>query len=163
MSSHEGAELLKSYKSAPLTCNFISFTEHLGSSYHASQQSRTLPPLPPCHNWRCCPTKCLAYQWHPDVTYPTDGAFVFCSAQSCTGTCEVADAAGVDSKAGHGAPNGMGFLSIYWYNPGDYTWDVFTCVNYSTCGTAVGIGPNTCYNLYDNGTPTDFYEYYYLG
>ncbi|KAH0840351.1 hypothetical protein J3R83DRAFT_1370, partial [Lanmaoa asiatica] len=98
----------------------------------------------------------------PDVTYPTDDAFVFCSAQDCTGTCEVADTAGLDAKAGHVAPNDMGFLSMYWYDPGSYAWDVFTCVNYSTCGTAVGIGPNTCYNLYDNGTPTDFYEYYFL-
>ncbi|KAH0840356.1 hypothetical protein J3R83DRAFT_1378, partial [Lanmaoa asiatica] len=98
----------------------------------------------------------------PAVTYPADGAFVFCSAQDCTGTCGVVDASTVPADDSHGAPNGMGFLSMYWYNPGNYAWDVYTCVDYYNCGNYVSIGSDTCYNLYDNGVATDFYEYFYF-
>ena len=97
----------------------------------------------------------------PDVTYPADDAFVFCSAQDCTGTCEVVNTDDVPPKSGHDAPNDMGFQSIYWYDPGDYSWLLYTCVDYENCDD-VSIGKNTCYNLYDNGVATDFYEYWYV-
>ncbi|KAG8219084.1 hypothetical protein J3R82DRAFT_4844 [Butyriboletus roseoflavus] len=63
----------------------------------------------------------------PDVTYPTDDAFVFCSAQDCTGTCDVVNTDTVPKDDGEFAPN---FLSIYWYDPGHYSWDLYTCISY---------------------------------
>ncbi|KAF8416724.1 hypothetical protein L210DRAFT_3557146 [Boletus edulis BED1] len=98
----------------------------------------------------------------PDVTYPADDAFVFCSAQDCTGTCEVVDTANVPRDDGEAAPNDMGYQSIYWYDPGNYRWTLYTCVDYYNCASEATIGPNTCYNLYDNGVATDFYLYWYL-
>ena len=101
-----------------------------------------------------------ATSYTPDVTY--DGnSFVFCSAQDCAGTCEVASTAELAAKSGHVAPNDMGYLSMYWYNLGDYGWDVFTCISYE-CATAVQIEGNICYNLYENGAPADYYTYYFL-
>ncbi|KAH0840278.1 hypothetical protein J3R83DRAFT_1286 [Lanmaoa asiatica] len=97
----------------------------------------------------------------PDVTYPADDAFVFCSAQDCTGTCAVVDSAtGGPADTAHSAPNGMGFQSIYWYDPGHYRWDLYTCITYG-CHNEVDILPGTCYNLYDNGVATDFYVWFY--
>ncbi|KAH0840352.1 hypothetical protein J3R83DRAFT_1371 [Lanmaoa asiatica] len=96
----------------------------------------------------------------PTATYPDDDAFVLCSGQDCTGTCEVVDSAGIAAGDGRYAPGDMGFLSIYWYDPGSYAWDVYTCPGVG-CTADVQIGPNTCYNLYDNGVPTDFYEFFF--
>ena len=98
----------------------------------------------------------------PDVTYPDDDAFVFCSAQDCTGTCEVVNTNDVPADDGESAPGGMGFQSIYWYDPGDYSWLLYTCVDYENCASEATVGKNTCYNLYDNGAATDFYEYWYV-
>ncbi|KAH0840362.1 hypothetical protein J3R83DRAFT_1385, partial [Lanmaoa asiatica] len=96
----------------------------------------------------------------PAVTYPDGEAFVLCSAQDCTGTCEVVAAAGIAAGDGRYAPGDMGFLSIYWYDPFSAAMDVYTCPG-AGCTADVQIGPNTCYDLYDNGVPTDFYEFFY--
>ena len=97
----------------------------------------------------------------PDVTYPADDAFVFCSGKDCTGTCEVLNTDILPKDDAEYAPNNMGFLSIYWYDPGNYAWELYACINYEDCDAAAQIGRNTCYNLYDNGVSTDFYEFYY--
>lgn len=98
----------------------------------------------------------------PDVTYPDGDAFIFCSAPDCTGTCEVVDTTSIERDDGEYAPNGMGFQSIYWYDPGNYSWTLYTCIGYYSCDDAPSIGPNTCYNLYNNSVATDFYEYWYF-
>ncbi|KAG8219087.1 hypothetical protein J3R82DRAFT_4847 [Butyriboletus roseoflavus] len=108
----------------------------------------------------------VATSYTPDVTYPPPtsynvDSFVFCSAQDCSGTCEVESAEYVPADDAEVAPNDMGFQSIYWYDPGGYGWDLYTCLE-AGCGNAVQFGANTCYNLYDNGVPTDFYVYYYF-
>ena len=96
----------------------------------------------------------------PDVTY--DGnSFVFCSEQDCAGTCEVVSSATLDAKAAHVAPNDMGFLSLYWYDVPSYAWDVHTCLTYGCEAGAVQVEGNICYNLLDNGVPTDYYIYYF--
>ncbi|KAG8219088.1 hypothetical protein J3R82DRAFT_4848 [Butyriboletus roseoflavus] len=107
----------------------------------------------------------VATSYTPDVTYPPPtsynvDSFVFCSAQDCTGTCEVESTEYIPADDAEVAPNDMGYKSIYWYDPGSYRWDLYTCLA-AGCGNAVQIGPNTCYNLYDNGVLTDFYVYYY--
>ncbi|KAG8219086.1 hypothetical protein J3R82DRAFT_4846 [Butyriboletus roseoflavus] len=109
----------------------------------------------------------VATSYTPDVTYPPPingvyDAFVFCSAQDCSGTCEAENVESVPDDDAEAAPYDMGFQSIYWYDPGGYTLDLYTCLA-PGCGDAVLIGPNTCYNLYDNGVPTDFYTFYYFG
>ena len=103
----------------------------------------------------------------PDVTYTVvDGkqdSFVFCSDQNCSGTCEVVNSEYAPPDDGHDAPNDMGYLSMYWYNPEDTDGlDLYTCLSASECTADVQIGPNTCYNLYDNGVPTYFYDYFYF-
>ena len=108
----------------------------------------------------------VATSYTPDVTYTevdyTLDSFVFCSAQNCEGTCEVVNVSGVPPDDGHAPPNDMGYLSMYWYDPGSYAWDVYTCISPSECTADVQIGPNTCYNLYDNGVPTYFSDYFYF-
>ena len=98
----------------------------------------------------------------PDVTYPDGDAFIFCSDQDCTGTCEVVDTADTERDDGEYAPGGMGFQSIYWYDPGDYGWTLYTCIGYYNCTSAATIGPNACYNLYYDDVPTDFTEFWYF-
>ena len=109
----------------------------------------------------------VATSYTPDVTYTevdyTLDSFVFCSAQNCAGTCEVVNLGDSPADDGHAPPNDMGYLSMYWYNPeGTGGLDVYTCIEYENCGNDVLIGPNTCYNLYDNGVATDFYWYWYF-
>ncbi|KAG8219093.1 hypothetical protein J3R82DRAFT_4853 [Butyriboletus roseoflavus] len=109
----------------------------------------------------------VATGYTPDVTYPGPinghvDSFVFCSAQDCSGTCEIESTAYIAADDGHDAPNDMGYLSIYWYDPGSYAWDLYTCISPTECTADVQIGPNTCYNLYDNGIPTYFYDYFYF-
>ncbi|KAG9311545.1 hypothetical protein JVU11DRAFT_7750 [Chiua virens] len=97
----------------------------------------------------------------PDVTYPDTDAFIFCSDADCTGSCVVVNTNDVPRDDGEYLPNDAGFQSIYWYDPGDYSWVLYTCVDYYNCDTYATIGKNTCYNLYDNGVLTDFTEYWY--
>ncbi|KAG8220726.1 hypothetical protein J3R82DRAFT_3056 [Butyriboletus roseoflavus] len=99
----------------------------------------------------------------PAVTYPSSDAFIFCSAPDCTGTCEVAETSTVPSDDTHPAPNDLGFQSIYWYDPSGYNIQLYTCLNDCLVINPVEITePNTCYNLYNNSIPTDFYTYYYF-
>lgn len=107
----------------------------------------------------------VATSYTPDVTYPAPvngnvDAFVFCSGQDCTG-CEVVSASGIAADNGHGAPNGMGFVSMYWHDPGNYAWNLYTTLTYDS-PTDVQIEPNTCYNLYDNGVLADYDNYFYF-
>ncbi|KAH0834932.1 hypothetical protein J3R83DRAFT_10620, partial [Lanmaoa asiatica] len=100
----------------------------------------------------------------PAVTFPPDGAFVFCSAPGCTGTCEAVDSSTVPKDDTHPAPNDMGFQSMYWYDPSGVSGILlYTCLNDCTVINPVQIAElNTCYNLYNNSIPTDFYTYYYI-
>lgn len=99
----------------------------------------------------------------PAVTYPATDAFVFCSAPDCTGTCEVAATSTYPKDDTHGAPNGMGFQSIYWYDPGGYNLQLYTCLNDCLVVNPIEITErDTCYNLYNNSIPTDFYTFYYF-
>ena len=100
----------------------------------------------------------------PDVTLPSYAAFIFCSAPDCSGTCEVVEASTVPKDDTHPAPNDMGFQSMYYYEPSDTTnIDLYTCLNDCLVINPVQIAElNTCYNLYNNSIPTDFYTYYFI-
>ncbi|KAH0832335.1 hypothetical protein J3R83DRAFT_13350, partial [Lanmaoa asiatica] len=100
----------------------------------------------------------------PAITYPSYEAFIFCSAPYCTGTCEVVEASTVPSDDTHVPPNDMGFQSIYWYDPsGSTSIQLYTCLNDCLIINPVEITEvNTCYNLYNNSIPTDFYTYHFI-
>ena len=95
--------------------------------------------------------------WLPvtPLTLPTPrwtntlNSFIFCSDQNCAGTVLPTTWATC--------------LSMYWYNTkGTRGLDVYTCIDYEDCGTNGELtGPNTYYNLCDNGVAPDFY--WYLG
>ena len=78
----------------------------------------------------------MATSHTPDVTYSevsyTRGSFVFCIEwKNCAGTCEVTNLRNVPADDGHGPPNDIGYLSMYWYNPeGTGSLDIYTCIDY---------------------------------